>query len=101
MKASTSHCHKSDCTGSATRALKAACVLAGSLDLLFAPDDLAAFAAALREALALPHGERDRLVAAARARARQLFSEDAYVAAMLDLYRGLPLPRRAAGEGAA
>ena len=38
--------------------------------------------------------------AAGRERARQLFSRDAYVAAMLELYRGLPLPRRAAGEGA-
>ena len=75
-------------------------VVDGETGFLVDSEDAAGFAAATARLLAEPE-LRARMGAAARARARQLFSEDAYVAAMLDLYRGLPLPRRAAGEGAA
>lgn len=70
----------------------------GETGFLVEPEDAAGFAAATARLLADP-ALRARMGAAARARARQLFSEEAYVAAMLDLYRGLPRPRRAAGEG--
>ena len=72
----------------------------GETGFLVEPEDAAGFAAATARLLADPE-LRARLGAAGRERARQLFSQDAYVAAMLELYRGLPLPRRAAGEGGA
>ena len=71
----------------------------GETGFLVEPEDAAGFAAATARLLADPE-LRARMGAAGRERARQLFSRDAYVAAMLELYRGLPLPRRAAGEGA-
>ena len=71
----------------------------GETGFLVEPEDAAGFAAATARLLADPE-LRARMGAAGRERARQLFSQDAYVAAMLELYRGLPLPRRDAGEGA-
>ena len=65
----------------------------GETGFLVEPEDAAGFAAATARLLADP-ALRARMGAAGRARAARLFSEDAYVAAMLELYRGL-LPGRA------
>ena len=70
----------------------------GETGFLVAAEDAAGFADAVERLLADPE-LRARMGAAGRERARELFSPEAYVAAALDLYRGLPLPRRAAGEG--
>lgn len=71
----------------------------GETGFLVEPEDAAGFADATARLLADPD-LRARMGAAGRERARRLFSREAYVAAMLELYRGLPLPRRAAEEGA-
>ncbi|MGD9613722.1 MAG: glycosyltransferase, partial [Kiritimatiellia bacterium] len=68
-------------------------VAEGETGFLVASEDAAGFAAAAARLLADPD-LRARMGAAGRARAGQLFSQDAYVAAMLELYRGL-LPGRA------
>ncbi len=65
-------------------------VVDGETGFLVASEDAAGFAEAVARLLADPE-RRARMGAAARERARRLFSQDAYVAAMLDLYRGLPL----------
>ena len=67
-------------------------VAEGETGFLVESEDAAGFAAATARLLADPE-LRARMGAAGRARARELFSEDAYVAAMLKLYRDLPLGR--------
>ena len=64
-------------------------VAEGETGFLVEAEDAAGFAAATARLLADP-ALRARMGAAGRARARELFSEEAYVAAMLELYRGLP-----------
>ena len=73
-------------------------VVDGETGFLVESGDAAGFAAATARLLADPE-LRARLGVAGRERARQLFSREAYVATMLELYRGLPLSERAAGKG--